>query len=153
MLKIFTELFNIMDDSGHDSLDGQQVETATAVLLFHAIAIDGLADEKERARIHALLREHFGLSNEDVAALLRDAEQREKDAVDLYRFTSVLRDMLSPGEKREIIKMMWRLVYADGELAPLEDNLIWRTAELLAVPARDRMELKKLVLNETGQGS
>ena len=41
--------------------------------------------------------------------------------------------------------MMWRVVYADGELGALEDNLIWRTAELLAVPARDRMELKQMV--------
>jgi uncharacterized tellurite resistance protein B-like protein len=70
--------------------------------------------------------------------------------VDIYRFTSVLREKLSLNEKHKIITMMWRLVYADNELAPLEDNLLWRTAELLAVPARDRMELKRMVLRETG---
>ena len=62
----------------------------------------------------------------------------------------MLRDRLSLEEKREIIAMMWRLVYADGELDALEDNLIWRTAELLAVPARDRMELKQMVRAEIG---
>jgi uncharacterized tellurite resistance protein B-like protein len=153
MLKTLAEFFKSVDDDDRGMLDGKQVRTATAVLLFHAIAIDGIADEKERARIHVLLSEHFGISDNEVAGLLQDAEQREKEAVDLFRFTSILKDRLSSDEKREIIKMMWQLVYADGELAPLEDNLIWRTAELLAVPTRDRMELKKLVLNETGQGA
>jgi uncharacterized tellurite resistance protein B-like protein len=153
MLKTLAEFFKTVDDRGRGALDGDQVRTATAVLLFHAIAIDGAADEKERERIHALLRGHFGMSDDEVAALLHDAEKREQESVDLYRFTSVLRNRLSPDEKREIIEMMWRLVYADGELAALEDNLIWRTAELLAVPTRERMELKKLVLKETGQGS
>jgi uncharacterized tellurite resistance protein B-like protein len=153
MLKILAELFKTVDDSGRGALDGDQVRTATAVLLFHAIAIDGVADEKERERIHALLRGHFGISDDEVATLLHDAEKREQESVDLYRFTSVLRDRLSPDEKSRIIEMMWRLVYADGELAALEDNLIWRTAELLAVSTRERMELKKRVLSEAGQGS
>jgi uncharacterized tellurite resistance protein B-like protein len=153
MLKTLAELFKTVDDDSRGALDGDQVKTATAVLLFHAIAIDGVADEKERERIHALLRGHFSMSDDEVAELLHDAERREQESVDLYRFTSVLRDRLSPDEKRRIIEMMWRLVYADGELAALEDNLIWRTAELLAVPTRDRMELKKLVLSETGRGS
>lgn len=153
MLKILADFFNTMDDDDRGKLDGGQVKTATAVLLFHAIAIDGVVEATERTRIHALLRDHFGLGEGEVAELLHDAEEREKEAVDLYRFTSVLKDRLSPDEKRRIIEMMWRLVYADDELAALEDNLVWRTAELLAVPARERMELKKLVQNETGQGS
>lgn len=153
MLKTLAELFKTVDNGSRGALDGDQVRTATAALLFHAIAIDGVADEKEREHIHALLRGHFDMSDGEVAALLQDAEKREQESIDLYRFTSVLRDRLSPDEKRRIIEMMWRLAYADGKLAALEDNLIWRTAELLAVPSRDRMELKKLVLGETGQGS
>jgi uncharacterized tellurite resistance protein B-like protein len=43
---------------------------------------------------------------------------------------------------------MWRLVFADGRLEAIEDNLIWRTAELLAVPTRDRMQLKQMIREE-----
>lgn len=153
MLKTLAELFRTVDRGNRDALDGDQLRLATAALLFHAIAIDGAADEKERERIHALLRTYFDIGDGEVAELLQEAEKREQESVDLYRFTSVLRDKLSPDEKRRIIEMMWRLAYADGELAALEDNLIWRTAELLAVPTRDRMELKKLVLGEMRQGS
>ena len=101
-----------------------------------------------RKQLHKALAEHFDLSAEEVHRLIIEAERRERDAVDLYKFTSVLRDTLSIERKREIIAMMWRLVFADGKLDPIEDNLIWRTAELLAVPARDRMQLKQMVRAE-----
>lgn len=136
------------DDDDGAELDEEQVKTATAALFFHAIAIDGVVDDDEMARLRPLIRDHFGLEELDVTALIDEARQMEEQAVDIYRFTSVLRDRLSLDEKRGIIADMWRLVYADGELAALEDNLIWRTAELLAVPARDRMDLKKMVRDE-----
>jgi uncharacterized tellurite resistance protein B-like protein len=133
--------------------DGEQLaeheaRLATATLLFHAIAVDGTVREDEMAKLKPLLAAHFQLDESGLNRLLNEAALREKEAVDIFRFTSVLRDRLSLDEKRQIILMMWRLVYADGELAPLEDNLIWRTAELLNVPARDRMELKQIVREE-----
>lgn len=132
-----------------ETLAADDVQLAVAALLFHAIAIDGTVSEDEMARLKPLLAGHFQLEEPEINRLLTMAQQREREAIDIYRFTSVLRDRLAPEEKREIIAMMWRLVYADGELNALEDNLVWRTAELLAVPARERMELKLMVRAET----
>jgi uncharacterized tellurite resistance protein B-like protein len=147
---ITTFFDNFRDRADGEKLDADETQLATAALLFHTIAIDGTVTEEEMARLKPLLSEHFQLSEPEFNRLLTMAQQRERDAIDIYHFTSVLRDRLSLEEKREIIAMMWRLVYADGELGPLEDNLIWRTAELLAVPARDRMELKHMVRAENG---
>lgn len=138
-------LTSVMDRKDGETLGAEDARLAIAALLFHAIAIDGRVREDEMARLKPLLTAYFQLSEAELNRLLTQAEQQEKEAIDIYRFTSVLRDRLSLEEKRQIIAMMWELVYADGELAPLEDNLIWRTAELLAVPARDRMELKRSV--------
>lgn len=146
MFKSIAAFFDSLSDPGDgEKLGADEVQLATAALLFHAIAIDGTVTEDEMARLKPLLSAHFQLSEPEFNRLLTMAQQRERDAIDIYRFTSVLRDRLSLDEKREIIAMMWRVVYADGELGALEDNLIWRTAELLAVPARDRMELKQMV--------
>jgi uncharacterized tellurite resistance protein B-like protein len=142
----FLESLGNRDDN--QKLAANEVQIATAALLFHAIVIDGTVSEDEMAALKPLLTEHFNLDERELNRLLDEAEMREKEAVDIYGFTSILRDRLSLEEKREIIAMMWRLVYADGKLGPLEDNLVWRTAELLAVPARDRMELKQLVRAE-----
>ncbi|MEO0637039.1 MAG: TerB family tellurite resistance protein, partial [Pseudomonadota bacterium] len=35
------------------------------------------------------------------------------------------------------------IVYSDGQLHELEDNVVWRIAELLGVSARDRMLAKQ----------
>jgi uncharacterized tellurite resistance protein B-like protein len=149
---MFKAIADFIDSLGSreesEKLAENEVRLATAALLFHAIAIDGTVSEAEMAQLRPILADHFHLAEAELNRLLTQAQRREQDAIDIYRFTSVLRDRLPLEDKREIIAMMWRLVYADGELTPLEDNLIWRTAELLAVPARDRMELKRMVRQE-----
>jgi len=151
MFKSIAAFFDdLRDGDKPEKPGGDETRIATAALLFHAIAIDGTITEDEMARLKPILSNHFQLSEPEFNRLLNLAQQREKEAIDIYRFTSALRGRLSLEEKREIIAMMWRVVYADGELGALEDNLIWRTAELLAVPARDRMELKQLVRAENG---
>jgi len=124
---------------------------AAAALLFHAIAIDGVVDAEEHRRLAALLQIRFELSTEETDALLQAAEAADKEAVDLYGFTSVLKRRLDDGKRERIVAMMWDLVYADGTVHEFEDNLIWRVAELLAVPTRARMRLKQAARANAGQ--
>lgn len=149
MLKALTSLLDrLAGPKQAENLGDEELRTASAALLVHAMAIDGVIKEEEAERLRHLIAAHFGLPPEDVNRLLIEAERQERDAIDIYRFTSVLRDRLPLDQKREIIAMMWRVVFADGHLEALEDNLVWRTAELLAVPARDRMQLKQMVRAE-----
>lgn len=149
MFKSLTAFIDdLMGRQDDERLSADELQIATAALLFHAVAIDGTVTEDEMARLKPLLASHFNLPESDLNRLLTQAELREREAVDIYRFTSVLRDRLSLEEKRQVIAMMWRVVFADGRLNALEDNLIWRTAELLAVPTRDRMELKQQIRAE-----
>ena len=151
MLKEIASLLEKLTGSEpNDKLAEDELRVASAALLVHTMAVDGIVTEAESERLHALLAEHFHLTADEVNRLLIEAEREERDAIDIYRFTSVLRDRLPLDQKREIIAMMWRLVFADGKLGPLEDNLIWRTAELLAVPARERMQLKQMIRAEMG---
>ena len=149
MLKGLSALLEKLTGPGADEGLGQgDLRVASAALLVHATAIDGLVTEAESEQIQALLASHFELPPEEVNRLRVAAEREEREAIDIYRFTSVLRDRLAPGQKRDLVAMMWRLVYADGHLEALEDNLVWRTAELLAVPARERMQLKQMIRAE-----
>jgi uncharacterized tellurite resistance protein B-like protein len=151
MLKGIASLLEKLTGAERDQTLGEdELRIASAALLVHAMGIDGLVTEAESEVLYALLSEHFGLTADEVNRLMIRAEREERDAIDIYRFTSVLRDRLPLEQKRDLIAMMWRVVFADGKLAPLEDNLIWRTAELLAVPTRDRMQLKLMVRGELG---
>jgi uncharacterized tellurite resistance protein B-like protein len=126
-------------------LRGEELRLAAAALLVHAGVIDGNFDNDERRKLNALLQERFDLGNDEARRLIRDAEDREREAVDLYRFTSILCAELDQEGRKRIIEMLWEVVMADGVVHEFESNLVWRTAELLGVSTRDRVLLRKVV--------
>lgn len=122
-----------------------EVRLAVAALLYHVIAVDGVASEPERTALAAVLQRRFQLDPAEARALVTAAESADADAVDLYAFTSVLKRKLDIADRERIIEMMWRLVYADGAVHEFEDNVVWRVAELLGVSSQARIRLKKSV--------
>ena len=50
------------------------------------------------------------------------------------------------------IELMWELVYADGVRHELEDNVVWRVAELLGVSDRDRVFMRQRAAERAGAG-
>lgn len=120
-------------------------QIAAAALLLHAALIDGRLEGAEETRLVQLLSERFDLTGEEVNELMKLARVEERQAVDIYTFTRRLSKALSPDEHLVIIEMLWEIVYSDGVLHEYEQNLVWRVAELLHVPPRERIRLKKIV--------
>lgn len=118
---------------------------AVAALAVHAVAIDGTVTAAERNKLCKVLKDKFDLTDAETGSLIEEARRRDLEAVDLYSFTSVLKRSLDQDGRKAVIEMLWRLVYADGEVHEFEDNLIWRVAELLGVSSRDRIRLRKRV--------
>lgn len=114
---------------------------ATAALLVHLAAIDGSITPAERKALEAALMHHYELSHGEVETLVAEATRRDQESVDFYRFTSALTS-LDSSEKLGIIRMMWQVVFADRKNHELEDNMVWRIAELIGVSARDRTTLR-----------
>jgi uncharacterized tellurite resistance protein B-like protein len=127
------------DDGTNDT------QLAAAALLVHASTIDGYIEETETQRLQAVLKDRYGLSEDQLHELVVAAERSERDAVDIYTFTSRLKKALSEQDRFQIIEMMWEIAFADGEIHGYEENLIWRTAELLGVPSRERIRARKKV--------
>jgi hypothetical protein len=62
----------------------------------------------------------------------------------------VLLRHLGPEAKVELIRLLWEMVYADGEAHELEDNVVWRVAELIGVDSRDRILMRQKVREGRG---
>src|SRR5262249_57489863 len=101
-------------------------------------------------KLKAVVQERFELGDDACRRLIREAEAREREAVDLYGFTSVLCAQLDQDGRKRIIEMLWEMAMADGVLHEFEANLIWRVAELMGVSAGERVRLKKLVAGRGG---
>jgi uncharacterized tellurite resistance protein B-like protein len=144
-LKAFLAEFTAAGDKAATTED--DLRLAAAALMFHVIAVDGTVSPEERVLLGDLLRERFQLDPQETRELLAAAENAEAEAVDLFHFTSVLKQRLDAAERERIIAMMWKLVFADGKLHEFEDNVVWRAAELLGVSNQARIRLKQAARN------
>ena len=136
-----------------DRFEDNDYRLAAAALLVHVVSVDGEVSPVERRKLHAVVKYRFGLEEAATDALIAEATVIEGEAVDLYRFTSLLGRSLDEEGRRRIIEMMWELIYADGRANEFEDNLVWRVADLLGVPSRERIALRRQIATEAGAGS
>jgi len=124
---------------------------AAVALLVHAATIDGEMSQSERDKLHAVVKRRFGLDDAAADELIDKATQAEQEAVDLYHFTSLLNRTLDEDGRARVVEMMWEIVYADGRRDELEDNLLWRAADLLSVSQRQRIELRRRIAAAAGE--
>lgn len=149
-MSLWAKLKNLVngidDDEGrvHD-LREEELRLASGALLITAGGIDGKFDPEEKRKVRALLQRRFDLKPDELRRLFDDAAEEERDAVDLYRFTSILCRQLDQDGRKRIVEMLWEVVMADGVVDEFESNLVWRTAELIGVSTRDRVTLRKMV--------
>jgi len=136
---------SVNDDRSHVSVGEDEARLAAAALLFHVVAIDGVVRDEERELLTDLLKRQFQLDPQQTRSLVDAAETADADAVDLYGFTSVLKQRLDAADRERIVAMMWQLVFADGSVHEFEDNVVWRVAELLGVSTQARIRLKQAV--------
>ena len=103
---------------------------ACALLLEIAHADDVFAPE-ERERILRAVREDLGVPAEDVEEVVRLAEEERRESVDLYQFTRLVGEKFTRAQRLRLLEVIWGVVYADGQLTAVENQLARRIAELL----------------------
>jgi uncharacterized tellurite resistance protein B-like protein len=104
---------------------------AACALLLEVAHADGEFSAAERAHLEGVLARHFALPPADGHALLELAERERRDAIDHFRFTSLLRDGYDIGQKMVLAEIMWGLVLADGQIAEHEHYLTRKISNLL----------------------
>ncbi|HEX3496111.1 MAG TPA: TerB family tellurite resistance protein [Methylocella sp.] len=131
------------------SFGEEDYRLAAVALLIHVANVDGETALSERRRLKTIIEERFGLDSKATSELITMAEQSDREAVDLYHFTSVLKRALDDDGHHRIVEMLWDIAFADGVADEFEENAIWRIAELLGVSTRDRVLLRQKVAGQT----
>lgn len=142
---LWNKLASLLTGPGEQDTSDVDIREAIAVLLIHAAKIDGHEDDAERAKRDVLLKQKFELEDEELTALTEKADELDRGAIDLYKFTSVLTGKFDQEGRKSIVRMLWEIVLADGALSDYEANFMWRVAELLGVNTHDRVALRKAV--------
>jgi uncharacterized tellurite resistance protein B-like protein len=128
----------------------EPIQVAACALLLELAHADEEFAAEERAHIEEALVRHFDLDPATTAELIQLAEQERTRSVDLYQFTRLIAESYDLGQKMVLAEVMWRVVYADGELAKHESYLMRKISNLLGLKPGYLAEARKKV---TGTGA
>ena len=131
------------------SFEETDFRLAAAALLVHVATTDNNFDDAERAKLAEVLSQRFDLGVEEADELIESAVRADLEAVDLYQFTSRLNASFDEEGRKKIVEMMFQVAYADGSLSEFEDNIVWRAADLMHVPSRERVTIRRRVRDES----
>src|SRR5262245_5159353 len=124
---------------------------AAAALLVHVATVDHGLTEQGRTTLHDLLKQRFALDDAATGELIDAAVAADRDAIDLYHFTSLINRTLDDDARRRLIEMMWEMALSDGRVSEFEDNILWRVADLINVSQRERIEIRRRVADAQKQ--
>ncbi|NMM40675.1 TerB family tellurite resistance protein [Pseudoalteromonas arctica] len=141
MFKQIKQLFSAFDEQPAQ-LQEHDLKTAVAALLIEVMRADREQQDDELKTLSLTLKKYFNLSDEDVSELMQSAGKSLDDAIDYFQFSKQINDQCSAEQRIEIIELLWRLAYADGELDPQEEYVIRRVANLLYVAHEDFIAAK-----------
>ncbi len=120
----------------------EALRLATAALLIEAVKADENIADEELGAVRAGLARKFGLRDEDIEDLIDLARGEVEDAPSMYGFTRLVDKGFGYEDKKEIIELLWEVVYADGVLDKHEEHLVRRVADLVQVSHRDFIDAK-----------
>lgn len=126
------------------------IRLATAVVLLDVAYADESMSEEEESRIVEHVREAFDLDAESARELLELAQEIRRETIDHWQMTNQIRNELSFKDRMEIVRTMWRIVYADGHFHQYEGYLVAKLSDLLGVEHRRMIEVKMSVREELG---
>jgi uncharacterized tellurite resistance protein B-like protein len=118
---------------------------AAAALMFHLVNADGVLEESEKSKLRSALSEGYSVTGVELDELVAAGREAEREAIDLYAFTRVLKRELDADARLQFIGLLWSMAYADGRADELEDNIVWRIAELIGVDSRDRVAARRRI--------
>lgn len=115
----------------NDNVSEEKLNLACAALLIEVAVIDQEFDDKEFAQMQSILQSEFSVNEEDCKALISLAQQESEESSSMYQFTQLVNEYCDYQRKFKIVKGMWDIAYADGELDKYEEYIIRKTSELL----------------------
>jgi len=125
-------------------------QRAVCLLLVSAARADGSFAAEEAREIARLVSEYFDLPPDETAELVTLAATQEQQ--DLFPAARILNEQFSRDQRREVLELMWRVVYSDGRLEAHEEALMHRVAKLLDIPHRDLIALKFAARRDPDEG-
>ena len=144
----FTEILKVTETAKEPR---DPLHVATAALMIHvSITHDDIGAEEKQAVLSSI-QDHFDLEESQAREIFEKAMTHHEEAADLYTFTRVIMAELEYEQQVDIVRLLYRVAFADNHLEHFEEHIITRIASLLGVGPKDRVAIKQQVRAETAE--
>ena len=99
-------------------------------------------DETEKTSLKQSLIETYAVDESDIEEIIKDAEETVSESTSLYGYTRVVNDEFEYEDKLSLLKNLWKVAYADGNLDKYEEHLIRKISDLIHISHTDYINIK-----------
>ncbi len=138
----FFKKYVVSSPEDRDNVSEHSLQIATAALLVEMMRADSEIKDDERKAVAKKLQSSFGLSEEEINAMIKFAEEEIRKATGYYEFTSLINKGLSQEQKVKIIEHMWEIAFSDSLLDKHEEHMVRKIAGLIHVSHKDFIDAK-----------
>ena len=118
------------------------LDNACAALLVEIAFADKDFDETEKTSLKQTLIETYAIDESDIEEIIKDAEETVSKSTSLYGYTRVVNDEFEYEDKLSLLKNLWKVAYADGNLDKYEEHLIRKISDLIHISHTDYINIK-----------
>jgi uncharacterized tellurite resistance protein B-like protein len=123
-------------------LDSSLLDNACAALLVEIAFADKDFDDTEKDSLRETLVKTYGLNEEEIEEIIQDADRSVEESTSLYGYTRIVNDEFNYEDKLDLIRNLWKVAYADGNLDKYEEHLLRKISDLIHVSHSDYINIK-----------
>ena len=153
MIDALKDFFRFKAGAGPDpspEAHEKAVRLAAGVLLFEVMRADHEVQDSERTVMRTALQSTFNLTAEEIAEIMRLAEDQSRTAASLYEFTSLVDGAFTAEQKKRVVELLWLVAFADGTKGAQEEHIVRKIAGLLHVAHPDPIDAKLRARDQAG---
>ena len=122
--------------------DLSQLNNACAALLIEIAFADREFDETEKISLKKTLIETYGIEDNEIDEIIKDAKKTVSESTSLYGYTRIVNDEFEYKDKLSLLRNLWKVAYADGNLDKYEEHLIRKISDLVHISHSDYINIK-----------
>ena len=146
---MFKKINNWLDSTlgiGADSASEKHTaQLASAILLIEISRADFEISDDEQQVIISILAKQFSLSDFEAQKVLEYALDEHEEYTSSHAFIRLINEEMDVVAKRELLRGLWQVAYADGSLDKYEEYHIRKISDWLYLSHADFIRLKHQV--------
>ena len=119
-----------------------QLNNACAALLVERASADKDFDETDKPSLKQTLITTYSIDEAEIDEIIRDAENTVSESTSQYGYTRSVNDEFEYEDKLSLLKNLWKVAYADGNLDKYEEHLIRKISDLVHISHSDYINIK-----------